>query len=731
MRIKQYLIFIIITLASVTNGQVERKFSPSNAKRIQIQTNPEDLVSVFVKGDLETIVQLTNDLGGIFKYSSGDIASIKIPQKYIAKLSQNHAIKQMELINSHYQVMTDKMILADHTNVISVENGSCPTYGHLFGTDIIMGIIDAGIDFNNADFKNPDSTTRVKFLWDQTLNDHVNAPQPYNYGREWTAASINAGLCTSNGDEYSHGTVDAGIAAGNGHYDGLHHGVAPMADLVVVRIDQAINSEATIADATKWIFDKATLLGEACSINVSLGDYIGSHDGKDLVAQMIDNLVTAGVGRSFSCAAGNAGGGYIHLGYSTNSDTSFTWLNDPTMYFEMWADSLQFNTIKFSIGVDTANISTNYYAYEGNIPFRGLNYYTVLNTGYSDVLTDGLGNTLANILSMKVQQGSTYGIQMQINPVNSSNTTHLFRLMTTGAGHFDCYSYDWQPNNTLPSSVIYPPINYYKMPDTNQSICSSFQCSDKVITVGGYINRTCYVDYCYDSTTGLHAQNCLDTAQYPEGAIYNVSSYGPTRDGRIKPDVTSPGLWVLAPGTLADMAADRTGLCARAAASGWALIASGTSMAAPSVAGIAGLYLQANPFKTSEEVKNCIVENARLDPWVWGPIPNNRWGHGKVDACLTLLCATNGISEVHPSNSYLSNYPNPFNDETTISFNLPDHQTGSITINDILGNVIKTIPLNASQGSITFNKSDLGSGIYFFSLKAEGRTLATKKMIIL
>src|ERR1019366_1533224 len=96
------------------------------------------------------------------------------------------------------------------------------------------------------------------------------------------------------------GTASCGIAAGNGNGSPGHKymGVAPNADLIVVALDFNSNSSTLITDAVDYIYAKAVLLGEPCVINLSLGDYYGSHDGLDLQAQMMNNLLMAQPGRA-------------------------------------------------------------------------------------------------------------------------------------------------------------------------------------------------------------------------------------------------------------------------------------------------------------------------------------------------------------------------------------------------------------------------------------------------
>ena len=87
-----------------------------------------------------------------------------------------------------------------------------------------------------------------------------------------------------------------------------------------------------------------------------------------------------------------------------------------------------------------------------------------------------------------------------------------------------------------------------------------------------------------------------------------------------------------------------------------------------------------------------------------------------------------------PKNYHLSqNYPNPFNPITTISYQIPVDGFISLKVYDILGKEIVTL-VDKEQTSgyydITFNASNLASGIYFYRLQT-GNFIETKKMILL
>ncbi len=79
------------------------------------------------------------------------------------------------------------------------------------------------------------------------------------------------------------------------------------------------------------------------------------------------------------------------------------------------------------------------------------------------------------------------------------------------------------------------------------------------------------------------------------------------------------------------------------------------------------------------------------------------------------------------------NYPNPFNPTTKISWQTPAGSWQTLKVYDILGNEVATLVdeyRDAGKYEITFNASNLASGVYFYRLKA-GNYIETKKMMLL
>jgi len=83
-------------------------------------------------------------------------------------------------------------------------------------------------------------------------------------------------------------------------------------------------------------------------------------------------------------------------------------------------------------------------------------------------------------------------------------------------------------------------------------------------------------------------------------------------------------------------------------------------------------------------------------------------------------------TEVLPSNLYLSNYPNPFNTQTVITYALPRNSLVTLTIHNILGQKVRSLADSGkSKGyhrAVWDGRNDAGgivsSGIYLYRLKA-------------
>ncbi len=723
------LIFSIILLGCITSGMAQRsKMNFDLQRKMQSQALNRE-IAVFVKGNIEEIKRQTELLGGVFKYAAGDIAAIRIPLNKLDALAAVADIKRIESNDLKLQPLNDQMVRQNH--VLEVQYGFNLPQGY-DGSGVVMGIIDEGIDWTHPDFRDEFGRTRIKFLWDQSLIniDPTTQPQPYGYGKQYNGSQIDTSS-QHRDSPFSHGSHVAGIAAGNGNAVNNYKGVAPKSDLIIVKMDlnRSDNEFLTsLVDAIKYIFDKASALGEPAVINISLGTYFGSHDAKDIQAQAIENLISDSVSRVVVCAAGNLGSAPIHLGYNVTSDTSFTWLQQSSnsIYFQAWGDSGSFESINF--GLELKRKKGNSYSSALQLPF--INSSSNVGTIISDTLYSG-GNKVGYMERLVQNWGGRYSIEYYI--VSDSNrvitpsdtTTYLWELKSTGLGHFDAWSFDMVFDN-LPDSIILPAIRYYKKPDVNQNIVSSFTCSEKVITVGSYTNRNYYTNANFAITR--------DTTLVV-GALSVFTSHGPTRDGRIKPDITATGEWVLSCGTQSELNLLSAIEPEKVAAGRKHKRSSGTSMSSPVVAGIAALYLQKNPGANWLDVKNAIINCADKDQFTGNALPDNRWGYGKVNAYATVKGCTVGIDGVNPYASIdFSISPNPAMDGTHLYYDLSTVSSFSkadVQILNLTGKIIRNVPLSSVTNAQYLNTSEMEKGIYFCVLRLDGKIVKSTKLIVL
>lgn len=86
-------------------------------------------------------------------------------------------------------------------------------------------------------------------------------------------------------------------------------------------------------------------------------------------------------------------------------------------------------------------------------------------------------------------------------------------------------------------------------------------------------------------------------------------------------------------------------------------------------------------------------------------------------------------------NFLFQNYPNPFNPETTIKFNLVTSGNVDLNIFNVKGELVKTVYRNRDLRSgihtLAFEAGNLPSGIYYYGLALDGKTVGIKKMILL
>jgi tetratricopeptide (TPR) repeat protein len=95
--------------------------------------------------------------------------------------------------------------------------------------------------------------------------------------------------------------------------------------------------------------------------------------------------------------------------------------------------------------------------------------------------------------------------------------------------------------------------------------------------------------------------------------------------------------------------------------------------------------------------------------------------------------SNNRTEEIPLENGLDSNYPNPFNPSTQISFTLKERTNISLKVYDVLGKEVANLAdgyYEAGKHVATFNGSNLASGIYFYRLTTPTATITKKMMLV-
>ncbi|OGC08790.1 hypothetical protein A2V82_04810 [candidate division KSB1 bacterium RBG_16_48_16] len=591
------------------------------------------------------------------------------------------------------------------------------------GRGVLVGVIDSGIDCFHPAFQKQDGTTRIRAILDLSVPGNVYG------GTVFSEHDINQALSGGDllhTDKSGHGTHVAGILAGYSFVESdykQYKGVATEAEIVVVKAtrDDALNEFRTTDEiiGLAFIDSVAKALGKPYVANLSFGGQAGPHDGFSPTERFIDNLTGLGVpGKVVVAAAGNEGDEKIHAqAHTTNSKTRAE-------------ITFQVDSYSEQAGSGNDNITFDGW-YDGD---RKVSVTLVTPSGQS------LGPVLQGfVLQENTQDGRVYiwngfyesGDQyvQGRNPFNRDREMYieisdgngtapkngLWKLKYSG----DQSQVDvWQVNASMPVSFIEGNVDFGKttIPGTAKN----------VITAGSYVTKVEWQDVDLNRLTLVE--------DLTVGEISSFSNPGPTRDGRIKPDLCAPGQIIASvKSSLAEAGSQGSIFYSGSSEFPNAFVlpgslyglSSGTSFAAPHVAGVVALLLEKNPETTALQIRNMLTSSARDDRITVSAA--NQWGAGKINAY--------GAFQLEPGAEppldykLVRAYPNPFSGGTRIEYNLPLSEKSDITeikIYNSLGQEVRLLQSSYQAAGSHFIHWDgrddsgrsLASGIYFIYFKS-------------
>lgn len=485
----------------------------------------------------------------------------------------------------------------------------------LNGRGVLLAVLDSGITWDLEVFRKADGSTRIRYLWDQTVSEETDdvrygkMPDGFSIGTEYTAEEINAALQLPALDRYrlipsrdlsGHGTAVAGIAAGRSA-DGLYTGAAPEAELIVVKLGLPGNSGGVeegfprtteILRGVTYALRKARQLNMPLVINLSFGNSYGSHDGSSLLERFLDNA--SEIGRTVICVgSGNEGAARGHFAGNITRDGRVELAvgnYERNLNIQLWKNYSDVFRIRLQApGGEEAELSTN---------IQGGKY--TLELEQTRILVY-LGEPLPYAVAQE--------IYLEMIPVTGSYinagiwTIRLEPVMTV-TGQY--YLYLPAGNGRGDSTGF-----YRSTPQVTLTVPST---AAKVITVGAY-------DPVYDTYADFSGRGYADSTR----------TIGVAAAGLTKPDLVAPGVNIQAPDVY-----------------GTFTPTTGTSFATPIVSGAAALLMEwgivrgNDPFLYGEKIKAYLRKGAR-------PLkgekeyPNDRVGYGRL--CVADSLPQTGTTE--------------------------------------------------------------------------------------
>lgn len=462
----------------------------------------------------------------------------------------------------------------------------------LTGRGVVYAFIDTGIEYTNPVFRNTAGNTRILSIWDQTIQTGT-PPQGMEYGTEYTREQINEALADDNPlsvvpstDELGHGTELASVGAGSRLENGrAFRGAAPDTDIVVVKLkeckpffrdfylipeDVPAYSEIDIMMAVKYAASFVETFRRPVVICLGVGSNSGGHTGSTPLS-----VYLADVAGSQNCVVvvngGNEGNSAHHFagrvpqsqnGEETGVDVEIR-VGDGERGFlmEVWGSTP--NIFYASIRSPGGEVVPRFQLGIGRSVDYSFVYERTRVTIDSELVVTSSGDEL---ILFRFR-----------NPTPGIWTVRIFSSGTVYSGEFHA----WLPITKFLSSQTY------------------FVRPDPYITL----------------TEPAYSQAVITTSTYNDinNSFFLESGRGFSRDGRVKPDLSAPGV------NVSTIYGKRTGAClgAALAAGGaaqymeWAVIRGNNAMA------------------SGMEVRNYFIRGAARENNI--DYPSREWGFGRLN----------------------------------------------------------------------------------------------------
>lgn len=631
------------------------------------------------------------------------------------------------------------------------------------GKDVILGIIDTGIDFQHIAFKDASGNSRIVRAY---MLSGSNSTSLTTY----SSASQISGLTydTNAEDHGTHTSTTAGgssvivngsnVTVTNDHANATYGGMAPEANLVIAGLSSLYTT--SIGTAIQNICNYADQVGKPCVISLSLGSQMGPHDGTGTIASIVDQY--AGDNHIIVYAASNdgmraapfvemgvnSGGGMYASGTSTSSKPMIV---NVQRAFSNADGNVEMLSPTITAYARTAGVPTSLKFHVVNVNTGAIVYSSSAYTSSTTISvtgSSGLAQYFKSSTSYQNQYGDAGSIRL-VRTQDTSNNKYYWQiycpimLSTSYADNDDDGVYNSNyafcvsvyPTSSTASTTIdmweeyaswfgtdlnLSSTSYNYCPGNDDCSVSDNACYSKVISVGAYVTRNSVTDYAgtaHDFTSDY--PNIGDHASF---SSWQTQGYGPL--GTPLPHINAPGARIIAgvnhyhtasvddysywsDDYIGDLVVNNSNYPYAAM--------EGTSMATPCVSGIIAQWLQAcveaGKTPTPDYIKEVMAATWDTDEWTNG---TGSGAHGaKTFGTHGKINAIKGIQYILGASSGPAIHANPTTLEFTGYATVPQTKTITVTGTNLEGNITvsRTGAMVYSVNKTTITAAEAANGV--------------------
>lgn len=469
---------------------------------------------------------------------------------------------------------------------------------NLSGKNVIVGIIDTGIDYGNPLFwkgAEDKKVSRIEAIWDQTVkrfekSDNHLVP----FGTVYTRSQITEALNSDNPenivpsmDENGHGTFLAGVSAGNVDMSNDFVGAAPECDIAVVKLKEAKTylrdyfgvedgvaayQETDIIYGVQFLLKLAKQKNMPISILIGVGSSNGGHFGITFLERYLDTVLK-NIGVAVSVPAGNEGNARLH-------------------YKGEFNEGEEFQQVELNVANGQKAVV--------------MEFWGMSPTTFSFGLVSPQGDRIEKIPPRFGQEelvhlpvaGSSIYVAYQLIETYSGNELIFVRILNPTPGLWRLMVYADEGRKR--EYDIWMPLRQFQKPDTY------FVRPEPENTVTNPGNG--------NLTMTLSAYNHLN------GSVYVESGRGYNSFNQVVPDLAAPGVAITGPGLRNNF-----------------VTKTGTSVAAAHSAGMIALFFQWNKehpevgYFFTAQIKSLFLKNATRFPENVYPNPIVGYGYMNIE----------------------------------------------------------------------------------------------------